>query len=218
VRKPTSVLILCCNRILKESIARILNKRGDFQVIAPDTPAPDLKHDFADAPTDVVVLDSLQFLSEDSLFLHDDNNSRATKCVLVAMKDDQKRFLTAIRLGALGYVLQDATAVEVIASTRAVAQREAVCPPRYARVLFDYFAAQTAALPNSRMHTQCGLTRREQQLVPMIERGMTNKEIANELHLCEQTVKNHIHRILRKAGVEDRLRIADAFQAQLLGL
>jgi DNA-binding NarL/FixJ family response regulator len=47
---------------------------------------------------------------------------------------------------------------------------------------------------------------------------MTNKEIANELNLSEQTVKNHIHRILRKVGVEDRLSISDAFQAQILGL
>jgi two-component system, NarL family, response regulator DevR len=218
VHRPTSVLIFCCNRILKESITRILNKRSDFRVVAPEAPAPDLKHEFADAEADVVVLDSLQLLGEDSIFLHGQNNSRATKCVLVAMEDDQKRFLTAIRLGALGYVLQDATAIEVIASIRAVAQGEAICPARYARVLFDYFASQTAALPNSRTRAQFGLTRREQQLVPMIERGMTNKEIASELNLSEQTVKNHIHRILRKVGADNRLSIPDAFQAQILGL
>jgi two-component system, NarL family, response regulator DevR len=218
VEKPTSVLILCCNRILKESITRILNKRSEFQVIAPASPAPDFRHEFADAPADVVVLDSLHLLGEDSVFLRGENNSRAMKCVLVAMKDDQTRFLTAIRLGALGYVLQEATAAEVIASIRAVAQGEAVCPARYARALFDYFASQTAALPNSRTRTQFGLTRREQQLVPLIERGMTNKEIANELNLSEQTVKNHIHRILRKVGADDRLSIPDAFQAQILGL
>jgi two-component system, NarL family, response regulator DevR len=218
VEKPTSVLILCCNRILKESITRILNKRSEFQVITPTSPAPDFRHEFADAPADVVVLDSLHLLGEDSVFLSGENNSRAMNCVLVAMEDDQTRFLTAIRLGALGYVLQEATAAEVIASIRAVAQGEAVCPARYARALFDYFASQTAALPYSRARAQFGLTRREQQLVPMMERGMTNKEIANELNLSEQTVKNHIHRILRKVGADDRLSIPDAFQAQILGV
>ena len=150
MEKPTSVLILCSNRILKESITRILNKRSEFQVIAPDSPAPDFRHEFADAPADVVLLDSLHLLGEESVFLRGENNSRAVKCVLVAMEDDQTRFLTAIRLGALGYVLQEATAAEVIASIRAVAQGEAVCPARYARVLFDYFASQSAALLNSR--------------------------------------------------------------------
>jgi DNA-binding NarL/FixJ family response regulator len=95
----------------------------------------------------------LHLLGEDSAFLSGENNSRAMKCVLVAMEDDQTRFLTAIRLGALGYVLQEATAAEVIASIRAVAQGEAVCPARYARALFDYFASQTAALPYSRART-----------------------------------------------------------------
>jgi DNA-binding NarL/FixJ family response regulator len=218
VEKPTSVLVLCCNRILKESITRILNKRSDFQVVACDAPPPDFKHELADVAADVVVLDSLQLLGEESVFLPGHHHDRSMKCVLVAMEDDQKRFLSAIRLGALGYVLQEASAVEVVASIRAVAQGEAVCPARYARVLFDYFASQTAALPDSCTRSALALTRREQQLVPLIQRGMTNKEIANELNLSEQTVKNHIHRILRKVGVDDRLSISDAFEAQLLGL
>jgi len=50
-----------------------------------------------------------------------------------------------------------------------------------------------------------GLTRREQQLVQMISNGLTNKEIASQLNLSEQTVKNHIHRMLRKLGAADRL-------------
>jgi DNA-binding NarL/FixJ family response regulator len=56
---------------------------------------------------------------------------------------------------------------------------------------------------------QWGLTRREQQLIPLIGRGMTNKEIATQLSLSEQTVKNHVHRILRKVGAEDRLGVLD---------
>lgn len=93
-----------------------------------------------------------------------------------------------------------------------------VCPARYARVLFDYFAAQAAALPSSRIRRQLQLTRRKQQLVPLIERGITNKEIAVQLNLSEQTVKNHVHRILRKIGVTDRRSVSDAYQAQTMGL
>jgi DNA-binding CsgD family transcriptional regulator len=108
--------------------------------------------------------------------------------------------------------------VEVVSAIRAVAQGKALCPSRYARMLFDHFALQAKELPNSRTRAELGLTRREQELVPLIDRGMTNKEIASLLNLYEQTVKNHIHRILRKVVAEDRLGIIEAFQTRTLGL
>jgi DNA-binding NarL/FixJ family response regulator len=218
VENRTRVLVLCCNRLLRESITRILNKKTDFQVIVSQSSAPGLPPDVAESKTDVVVLDSLQPLSEGSLSGSHQPDGWKMKCVLVAMEDDPKCFLTAIRLGALGYVLQEASAVEVVTAIRAVAKGEAVCPSRYVRILFDYFVSRTTASPTSRTHAQTGLTRREQQLIPLIERGMTNKEIASQLNLSEQTVKNHIHRILRKVGVEDRLSVFEAFQAQAMGL
>jgi two-component system, NarL family, response regulator DevR len=218
VDNQTHVLILCFNRLLRESVARILNKRPHFHVTAPHAPADDSCRELMEASAGVVVLDSLQLLGDAKIFTPDRRESRLVKCVLVAMQDDQKLFLTAIRLGALGYVLQEASAAEVVTAIRAVAQGEAVCPSRYARLLFDYFASQTAAFPNSCTRSQLGLTRREQQLVPLIKRGMTNKEIAHELNLSEQTVKNHIHRILRKMGVEDRLSVIEAYQTHSLGL
>jgi two-component system, NarL family, response regulator DevR len=213
----TSVFLHCRNRLLKESVARILNKRPDFQVIVAHAVAHDSTPEVADIRADVTVLDSLQLLAEDTIFVPNRGN-RSIKCLLVAMEDDQRRFLTAVRRGALGYVLQDASAAEVVTAIRAVSHGEAVCPARYARVLFDYFASQSTAATNNGLRANLGLTRREEQLVPLIERGMTNKEIAIHLNLSEQTVKNHIHRILRKVGVEDRLSISGAFQSQTLGL
>jgi two-component system, NarL family, response regulator DevR len=218
VENRTNVLVLCCNRLLRESITRILNKKTDFQVIVSQNSAPGSPPDVAESKADVVVLDSLQPLSEGSLSGSNQPDGWKMKCVLVAMEDDPKCFLTAIRLGALGYVLQEASAVEVVTAIRAVAKGEAVCPSRYVRILFDYFVSRTTASPTSRTRAQTGLTRREQQLIPLIERGMTNKEIASQLNLSEQTVKNHIHRILRKVGVEDRLSVFEAFQAQAMGL
>lgn len=215
---PTSVLIACCNRLLRESIARILNKRPEFHVLPSDSRAFDSNREIVDANPDVIVLDSVHMLNRDTIFTAHKCHDRLLKCVLVAMEEDQARFLSAVRLGVLGYVLQEASAVEVVSAIRAVAQGEAVCPARYARILFDYFASCTAALPSSRVRAQLQLTRREQQLVPLIDGGMTNKEIASQLNLSEQTVKNHVHRILRKIGVKDRLCIFEAFQAQTLGV
>jgi DNA-binding NarL/FixJ family response regulator len=214
----SSVLILCCNRLLRESVARILGKKADFHVIPPPVSPPNVKSEEAGSKADVVVLDSLQLLSEVPIVKPENHNKRLNKCVLVSMEDDQKTFLTAVRLGVLGYVLQDASALEVVNAIRSVAHGEAVCPPKYVRILYDYFLARTASAPNSHVRLHLGLTKREQQLIPLIERGLTNKEIANQLNLSEQTVKNHVHRILRKVGVEDRLGVVEAVQTQAMGI
>lgn len=202
------VSILCVNRLLRESIARILAKRTDFEVIAAQVEPCTSFEQVRDSGADVLVLDSLDFLldsfaSPSTAGKHD----QPVRSVLIAMADDRSCFLTAIRRGARGYVLQNASAADVVSAVRTVAEGHAVCPPHYTEVLFDYVARQTAESPNSQKRAQWGLTRREQQLVPLIGRGLSNKEIANHFSISEQTVKNHIHRILRKVGVVDRLSI-----------
>jgi DNA-binding NarL/FixJ family response regulator len=95
--------------------------------------------------------------------------------------------------------------MEVAAAVRSVANGEGVCPPVLCLALFEELAKQKAQPTNFFVRHGLGLTRREQQLVHMISDGLTNKEIAGQLGLSEQTVKNHIHRMLRKLGASDRL-------------
>jgi DNA-binding NarL/FixJ family response regulator len=208
------LFIVCCNRLLRESIARILGKKGDFEIVAARALGSTSWEEISDSSADVLVLDSLEFLLGNPASAKRCALGGLLKCVLVAMEDDHNDFLMAVRRGARGYILQDASAMDVVSAIRAVAEGNAVCPPHYAQVLFDFVAMQTAELPNSRRRAQWGLTRREQQLIPLIGRGLSNKEIANHLSLSEQTVKNHVHRILRKVGVSDRLSVFEACQTQ----
>jgi DNA-binding NarL/FixJ family response regulator len=202
------VSILCVNRLLRESIARILTKRTDFEIVTAQMDSSTFCEQACDCGADVLVLDSLDILlGHFDLPSSGGADNLPVKTVLIAMTDDRSSFLTAIRRGARGYVLQNASAVDVVSAVRTVAEGHAVCPAHYTEVLFDYVATQTAELPNSKKHARWGLTQREQQLIPLIGRGLSNKEIANHLHLSEQTVKNHVHRILRKVGVSDRLSI-----------
>jgi DNA-binding NarL/FixJ family response regulator len=128
------------------------------------------------------------------------------KVVMIGMDGDPERFLRAVRDGIVGYVLKDASAIEVAAAVRSVANDEAVCPSSLCRLLFQELAKPTIESHTSFvLKNNLGLTRREQQLVQMISRGLTNKEIASQLNLSEQTIKNHIHRMLRKVGANDRL-------------
>src|SRR5580692_2455174 len=207
------ISILCVNRLLRESIARILTKRTEFEIVTAQMDSSAFCEQVLDSRADVLVLDSLDFLlSHSDLSSSAAAHNHSVKPVLIAMTDDRSSFLTAIRRGARGYVLQNASAVDVVSAVRAVAEGHAVCPPHYTEFLFDYVATQTTDLPNSQKRAEWGLTRREQQLVPLIGRGLSNKEIANHFSISEQTVKNHIHRILRKVGVEDRLSIYEVLQ------
>ncbi len=124
--------------------------------------------------------------------------------VMIGMDADREVFLRAVRDGIVGFVLKDASAMEVATAVRSVANNEAVCPPGLCLALFESVASRNNAASFVIRHN-LGLTRREQQLVQMISHGLTNKEIASQLNLSEQTVKNHIHRMLRKLGATDRL-------------
>ena len=110
--------------------------------------------------------------------------------------------------GALGYVLKVAAA-EVIDAIRGVVAGRAVCPPELCLSLFRAAAEKRPHLPSAQVKLEFGLTRRQQQLVPLIAQGLTNKEIGSYLNISEQTVKSHIHTILRRIGATDRLQVTD---------
>jgi len=218
MESKTKVFIASSNRLLRESIVRILAKRADFEIVGAQAICSTTRNEIVDSGAGTFVLDSLEFfLNAPILSSETGVRNRLAKSVLVAMEDSPDDFLMAVRHGAFGYVLQEASALDVVSAIRAVAEGEAVCPPRYVRVLFDHLAKQAAEFPSSRKRMQAGLTRREQQLVPLIGRGLSNKEIASHLGLSEQTVKNHIHRILRKVGASDRLSVSEACQIPRLG-
>jgi DNA-binding NarL/FixJ family response regulator len=215
--RKISVFVLSSNRLLRESIERMVRKKQDLDLKGARSIRADSKDEVINSDAEVLVLDSLQFVLEtDGWWVTASPAERKRiKVLLIAMDDDQKHFLSAVKQGAMGYVLQDAPAIEVIGGIRAVARGEAICPPHFVRVLFDYVVSLSSFsdLPNTRTRRQWGLTRREQQLIPLIGRGMTNKEIATQLSLSEETVKSHVHRILRKVGVVDRLGVFEACQA-----
>ena len=130
------------------------------------------------------------------------------------MARNTAEFFQCVRAGINGYLLRDASADEVLAGLQAVHAGEAVCPGSLCAMLFRYFQQEASALPCGSAHLRLGLTRREQQLVPLIAQGLTNKEIANHFSLSEQTVKNHLYRMKHKIGAQDRLDIVQLYRVQ----
>ena len=211
MQQKIKVFIYCCNRLLSQSVAHILTKRTEFRVtsaLPSEIAADEVWHS-----GDVVVMDTLQLLSmRKRLLWRQPEACGEVRTVLIAMPDDRAQLLRAIRSGVSGYVLQDASAMDVITAIRAVAQGEAVCPPGLTRALFDHVAKNSMRSRFSSASAEPSLTRREQELIPLIGNGLTNKEIAARLNLSEETIKSHVHRILRKVGVGDRRGVFEACQ------
>jgi len=159
---------------------------------------------------DVVLMDTTTTPAFNLQLVYAIGRSRpGVQVVLIGMDENESIFLDAVRAGVAGYLLKDASAMDVIAAIRVVSQGEVVCPPRLCRALFRYLAQQEPYAVRNKALKDLGLTRRQLELVPMIARGLTNKEIASHLNLSEQTIKNHIHRLLQKVGAEDRLEVAE---------
>ena len=204
------VYLLAENRLFREALTRILNKKGDIRVIEAASLGTDAAARIAELKPDLLLADSTVFSAcEVSLIPLLRKLLPNLRIVMIGMDSDRDMFLHAVREGAQGYVLKDASAAEVAGAVRAVINHEAVCPPCLISILFDSVAQSQSAFPTAQVQRQLGFSRREQQLIHMISEGLTNKEIATRLGLSQQTVKNHVHRMLRKAGATDRLTIVE---------
>jgi DNA-binding NarL/FixJ family response regulator len=209
------VFLVAANRLLREALARVLRTRGNFHIVEACGPEPGLHARILASCPDVVLLEGERSSEPDLHFVRALlRESPSLRILLIGMADHELTFLDAIRAGVIGYLLQDAAATDVVGAVRAASQGEAVCPPQLCLALFRSYARQATRIPSARVRLDLGLTRREQQLIPMIAQGMTNKEIAMELHLSEQTVKNHVHRMLQRVGATGRLEAVELVRVQ----
>src|SRR5439155_21821073 len=137
----------------------------------------------------------------------------AFKAILIGMEPDEEQFIAAVRAGVMGYLLKDASASDLVAAVRAVYRGEAVCPPQLCSTLFRFVAHMVDEIPVKRPARRPDLTLRQQQLVALVAKGLTNKEIASRLNLSEFTVRNHIHRILKQVDAGSRSEAVEAIRA-----
>lgn len=213
------VFIAAGNRLLREALARMLTRRGGFEVLGLEE---DEGYGVDGAAERVASLNIQTLLYTSRGSLEKDltvvRRMRASvpevKILVLGLTGDEMEFLRYVRAGIDGCLLRDATAEDVLGAVRAVHAGEAVCPGVLCSVLFRYFERENASFPSVGVHREMGLTRREQQLIPLIAKGLTNKEIANHFCLSEQTVKNHLYRMKQKIGAYDRLGIVQLCQQQ----
>jgi DNA-binding NarL/FixJ family response regulator len=127
----------------------------------------------------------------------------APKVVILTTFDLDDYVYEALRAGASGFLLKDATAAELVHAVRVVAAGDALLAPSVTRRLIADFASQPrAGAPQPRPLT--ALTQRETEVLRLIARGLSNTEISGTLVIAEQTTKTHVGRVLAKLNLRDR--------------
>jgi DNA-binding NarL/FixJ family response regulator len=210
-----NVYLVAEHRLLRETLVRLLRKRADIRVVGESRHLDSTSEQIIASNCQVLLLDSL---TANVTKLIDDLYDKAPqiKIVLFGMDEDPQIFLIAVRLGVSGYVSKEASAAEIIAAVRAVAQGESVCPPKMCMILFQHVASEFRKQPvitDREARIKFGLTHRQSQLVALVARGLSNKEIAASLNLSEFTVKSHLRRIMKQVNAESRFEAVDMMRA-----
>ncbi len=205
-----TLFVVTANRFFRESLIRLFRSDKGFRVTGAADCSLLLAIQSPRVNPGIVVLrpewDDQSFQSTRAI--HDARPG--TKILMIGMEDDQEIFLRAIRAGAEGYVLKDASAKQMLAAAHRLEQNGVVCPPHLERALFNLIASGSSFPAHPPPIAE--LTPREHQLTSLLVQGLANKEIAGRLNLSLQTVKNHVHSILQKTQSKNR-----AMFAQLAG-
>jgi DNA-binding NarL/FixJ family response regulator len=207
-KQLTRLFLVIENRMLREAMSSVFRKQPDFVVVDATPYSATAYKQAASSKCDILLADQASAAAFPSNFVSDLLSlCSGRKAILFGMEDDPETFLQAVRAGISGYLLGDASADDTIAAVRRVVAGEAVSPPRLCHYLFQFVARTTregSMILNQRLCHRLGLTARQQQLIALLARGFTNKEIAETMHLSEFTVKNHVHRIMRRLNAQSR--------------
>jgi len=131
----------------------------------------------------------------------------SAKIVMLTISDEEEDLFEAIRAGASGYLLKDLPLDEVAETVRAVHGGQSLINPSMAGKLLTEFAtlAKRDAEERAQQVPAPRLTEREMQVLKLVARGMNNRDIAKELFISENTVKNHVRNILEKLQIHSRM-------------
>ncbi len=131
----------------------------------------------------------------------------SAKIVILTISDEEEDLFEAIRAGASGYLLKDIPLDEVADTVRAVHGGQSLINPSMAGKLLTEFAALARRDEEERAQEVPAprLTEREMQVLKLVARGMNNRDIAKELFISENTVKNHVRNILEKLQIHSRM-------------
>lgn len=209
-----TILVIAANRFFRESLIRLVRRDKGFRVVGAAELSPLIGEQVSRARPEIALLtpewDDTAFNATRTIH----QAAPKTKILMIGMKDDQEVFLQAVRAGAVGYLLKDASAKQILSAAHKLERNAVACPHHLELGLFAHIASGSD-LDHGRPQPTSELTPREQELISLVAQGLANKEIADRLNLSVQTVKNHVHSILRKTQSKNRSALVGRFEPRV---
>jgi NarL family two-component system response regulator LiaR len=201
------VLIVDDHTVVRQGLRFLLEQQADIEVAGEAANGDEAIDAVRDQVPAVVLLDVLMPKTDGLTALREIKRiSPATQVVILTSDQGDARLFDAIKAGAISYVQKTAGVQTVVESVRAAARGESVLDPTVAAKVLEEMRRPTGA------ETVDQLSKREIDVLTALARGRSNKEIAKELTIGEETVKTHVSNILSK------LHLADRTQAAIYGL
>jgi DNA-binding NarL/FixJ family response regulator len=203
------ILVVDDHPIVRQGLAATLADERDFEVVGAAGSAEEAIELVGHLEPDVLLLDlELPGMSGTEAIPGLVETSPSTRVLVFTAYESDERVLDAIRAGARGYLLKGATAAEIAAAVRSIAEDGTALSPAAAAHLASAVRAPRGAGP---------LSAREREVLGLIAHGLAGKQIANTLSITERTVKFHTASLIRKLGAENRAQaVAIAAQRGLL--
>jgi len=206
--EPIRVLIVDDHALFRRGLEMVLDEENDIELVGQASDGAEATQRAAESLPDVVLMDIRMPKSSGIDACRTMKEAApSTKIVMLTISDEEEDLFEAIRAGASGYLLKDIPLDEVAEAVRAVHGGQSLISPSMAGKLLTEFA--TLARRNEEEPPQQvpapKLTDREMEVLKLVAKGMNNRDIAKELFISENTVKNHVRNILEKLQIHSRM-------------
>lgn len=196
------VLLADDHTILRDGIRALLDDQDDMEVIGEAEDGQSTVKMVAQLQPDVVVMDiAMPLLNGLEATRQIQRDYPQVKVLILTMHENEEYIRQVLAAGALGYVLKDAAARDLLGAIRAVNRGEAVLSPAITRLVIEDYLRWGDIRPEDATN---GLTSREREVLQLIAEGYTNKEIAEILSLSVKTIQSHRTNLMSKLDLHDR--------------